>query len=198
MIQFDNAVERLRKVILDELDEADIRFWIAGGAVRDYFMAVPRSTDYDIFFESTEEYNKAYNYFIDKNAEKKWESDNGCKLVHNKKTYDLVKHFFPGPQECIDGFDFTVSMLAVDMGKVYHGPSTFIDLSKRQLMLNKLPLPASTLSRAFRYYTKGFRMCKGEMKLLCEAIQNMPKEEKEPAEGEDIEQQTSGFFLGID
>ena len=58
------------------------------------------------------------------------------------------------------------------------------------------------MSRAFRYYGKGFKMCLGEMKKLCEAIQSMPKEEKQdengntdtPPSGDDV----TGFFIGID
>lgn len=49
MIQFDNAVERYSKIILTELKDAGIKCWLAGGALRDYFMGVPIKTDYDLF-----------------------------------------------------------------------------------------------------------------------------------------------------
>jgi hypothetical protein len=121
------------------------------------------------------------------------------KVKWKKRTFDLVKFFRANPQDCIDQFDFTVSMFAVDYDRVYYGESSFIDLAKRQLMLNKIPFPASTLSRAFRYYKKGFLMCQGEMKKLCEAIQEMPKsvpaseDAPTPPSGE-----TQAFFIGID
>ena len=69
-------------------------------------------------------------------------------------------------------------MFAVDKEKVYYGESSFIDLSKRQLMINKISIPPSTLSRAFRYYKKGFNMCHGEMRKLVESIQDMKKSEE--------------------
>jgi len=202
MMQLDNAVERYGKIILTELKEAGIKTWLAGGALRDYFMGVQIKTDYDLFFPNEVEYEKCKTYFKAKNAEIKWESDNGMKVKHNGKTFDLVKKYFETPQATIDNFDFTVSMFAVDNEKVYYGETTFIDLAKRQLMLNKIPYPASTMSRAFRYYGKGFKMCLGEMKKLCEAIQEMPKEEKQdengntdtPPSGGDV----TGFFVGID
>ncbi len=50
MIQFENAVERYKKIILDELHEANIHCWLAGGALRDYFMGVAIKTDHDLFF----------------------------------------------------------------------------------------------------------------------------------------------------
>lgn len=201
MIQFENAVERYNKIILSELKEAGIKCWIAGGAIRDYFMGVPIKTDHDLFFPSQEEYDKCTVFFKAKEAKVKWESDNGMKVIHNGRTFDLVKHFSTGPQECIDGFDFTVSMFAVDSERVYHGETSFIDLAKRQLMINKLPFPASSLSRAFRYYKKGFSMCLGEMSKLVKAIQEMPKETTEEQgenESEKSSSELAALFIGID
>lgn len=56
MIQLDNAVERYNKIILSELKEAGVNCWLAGGALRDYFMGIQIKTDYDIFFPNDEEY----------------------------------------------------------------------------------------------------------------------------------------------
>lgn len=199
MIQFENAVSRYRKIILEDLRTAGIKCWIAGGAIRDYFMGVPIVTDHDIFFPNQDEYEKAAAFFREKASKVIWESDKGMKVKYGKRVFDLVKFYRDGPQECINQFDFTVSMFAVDYDKVYHGETSFIDLAKRQLMINATPFPASTLSRAFRYYKKGFLMCQGEMKKLAEAIQNMPKPEPQekntetPPSGE-----TGAFFIGID
>jgi hypothetical protein len=200
-IQLENAVSRYSKMILNELSENEIECWLAGGAIRDYFMGKPVTTDYDLFFPSEENYFKCLNYLKSKMAEIIWESENGCKLMYAGKKYDLVKHFFKDPKECIENFDFTVSMFAVDINQVYFGETTFIDLAKRQLMINKLPFPASSLSRAFRYYKKGFFMCQGEMKKLVEAIQSMPKVENNQPENqsEQIEVLSGdAFFVGFD
>ncbi len=204
MIQFENAVERYQKMILTETKEANIKCWLAGGAIRDYFMGTPVKTDYDMFFPDQENYERAREYFIKNGAEIKWESENGCKMKYNGKTYDLVKKYFAGPQETINEFDFTVSMIAVDSDRVYHGESTFIDLAKRQLIFNKITYPASTLSRCFRYYKKGFSMCMGEMKKLFESIQEFPKPDKQDESGSEAQQDNAtsgdfgGFFTGID
>ena len=203
MIQITNAVERYGKLILNEMKEANITCWLAGGALRDYFIGMPVTTDYDMFFPNEAEYKKAREYFEAKECEVKWESDKGCKIKYKEKTYDLVKMFFTNPQATIDAFDFTVSMLAVDNESVYYGETTFIDLAKRQLMINKITYPASSLSRAFRYYAKGFRMCQGEMKKLVEALQDMPKPEpKNEEQSQNEEEKSSGddlaFFVGID
>lgn len=207
MIQLENAVERYNKIILSELKEVGIITWIAGGALRDYFISVKITTDYDLFFPNEENYEKAKKYFKDKDAKVKWESENGMKVNYNGKTFDLVKKYFENPQKTIEEFDFTVSMIAVDSEKIYYGQSTFIDLAKRQLMINKITFPASTMSRAFRYYKKGFSMCQGEMKKLIESIQNMPREEnnngnnnennnENPPSGD--KNDLDNFFFGFD
>jgi hypothetical protein len=165
-------------------------------------MGIPVKTDYDMFFPNETEYEKAMVYFKAKECEVKWESDNGCKIKYNGHTYDLVKKFFSDPQTTIEAFDFTVSMFAVDNEKIYYGETTFIDLAKRQLMINKITYPASSLSRAFRYYKKGFTMCQGEMKKLFEAIQETPKVREQETEKKKDDEISSGemavFFSGID
>ena len=204
MIQFDNAVKRYSKLILNETKEAGIVCWLAGGAIRDYFMGVPVKTDYDMFFPDADNYQKAYDYFKSKDCKIKWESENGCKIVYAGNTYDLVKKYFADPQTTIEAFDFTVSMFAVDLERIYHGETTFIDLAKRQLMFNKITYPASTMSRAFRYYKKGFVMCIGEMRKLFEAIKkegagldlnqkNELNNDEKISSGENMQ-----FFIGID
>lgn len=205
MIQLENAVSRYNKIILSDLKECGVNCWLAGGAIRDYFMGVPIKTDHDIFFPDEENFNKCKEFFKSKGDEVviKWESKNGMKVVFNNRTFDLIKHFFSNPIETIYAFDFTVSMFAVDNERVYTGETSFIDLAKRQLMINKITFPASTLSRAFRYQKKGFSLCLGEMKKIVKSIQNMPKPENIDEVPEDNSEETSGdafagFFIGID
>jgi len=201
MIQLTNAIERYGKLILNELKEANINCWLAGGALRDYFSGVRVNTDYDLFFPSEGEYGKAEVYFKAKDAKTIWESANGMKIEYNGKKFDLVKKYFATPQETIEAFDFTVSMFAIDGDKVYYGETTFMDLAKRQLMINKITYPASTMSRAFRYYKKGFSMCQGEMKKMVEAIQDMPKVESVEQQSDEFEPPSGdsmAFFSGID
>ena len=199
MKQFDNAVERFGKIILNELKERKITAWVAGGVLRDYFAGSRISSDYDLFFPDQDNYDKTMAYFTERGAEIIWDSHNGAKLKHDGKTFDLIKKFFSSPQDTINQFDFTVCMFAVDYDRVYYGETAFMDLAKKQLMINKITYPASTISRAFRYYTKGFRMCKGEMKTMIESYKPAPKDEPENKEDENASSgEFGGFFLGID
>jgi hypothetical protein len=205
MVQFDNAVKRFRSLILDELAASGITCWIAGGSVRDYFMAVNITPDFDIFFPSAIEYNLAVACLVLAGAELKWESDNGAKYVYNGRTFDLIKKYFASPEDTINAFDFTVSMFAVDANQVYHGPTSFIDLAKRQLMINKITYPKSTLNRAFKYYSKGFRICNGEQKKIIEAlIENGTVQSVNNMVDNDLNENDvyssfdNGYFAGID
>jgi len=200
MIQFDNCVERHKTLILQELKDVNVVCWIAGGAVRDYFMGRGVKSDYDIFFPDEVNYNRASVMLKGLKAEVVWESENGMKLKYKDKKFDLVKKFFDSPQSTIDAFDFTVSMFAVDYNKVYHGETSFIDLSKRQLMINKITYAPSTLSRAFRYKEKGFNICQEELKKIILSIQKMGIPEPEPIieVAEDERTTGDGFFRGID
>jgi hypothetical protein len=197
-LQFKNAVEKFNEIILNELTKESINVWVAGGSIRDYFMGIPVKTDFDLFFPNEDAHTKAFAYFLNNNATVKWESDNGIKLSYKNKTFDLIKKYFVTPEDTINAFDFTVSMFAIDNMKVYYGETSFIDLSKRQLMINKITFPISTLSRAFRYYKKGFVMCKGEMLKLAKSLQSIPKEENlETINLNDIVS-FGKYFIGID
>ena len=203
MVQFDNAVKRFRSLILDELAANGITCWIAGGSVRDYFMAVDSTPDFDIFFPSAIEYKLAVGYLADHMAELMWESDNGAKYAYNGRTFDLIKKYFASPEDTINAFDFTVSMFAVDNERVYSGESSFIDLAKRQLMINKITYPASTINRAFKYCKKGFSICNGEHKKMIEAIQligaPMVDATSTTIGEEDVYSSfDNGYFTGID
>lgn len=100
-IRFQNCINKFNDIILTELYKKEIKCWIAGGSVRDYFMGIPVKTDIDLFFPDLVNYNKAAKHFKDNDAEIKWESENGMKVLYKKKTFDLVKIFFKNPKKLL-------------------------------------------------------------------------------------------------
>jgi hypothetical protein len=212
-IQFQNCVKKFNSIILNELKENNIKCWIAGGSVRDYFQSIPINTDIDIFFPNETEMNKCLEYFKKSEiSEILWESEHGCKIKYKKHTFDIIKHYFNSPIDSIENFDFTVSMFAVDNDYVYHGETSFIDLSKKQIMINKITYPPSTMKRIIKYTKKGFYICDGELKKAIIAIENTPKEKQinesipvsvkdNTTTVQDNKEETSFtdiFFIGID
>jgi hypothetical protein len=160
-------------VILGELYGNGITCWIAGGSVRDYFMGI-NPVDIDIFFPNENEFNKAKMFFESRNAEKKWESENGVKYLYNGDTFDLVKIYHSSPQKTIKYFDFTTAMFAVTDKSVFAGDTSFDDLDKRKLVINSVTFPDSTLKRVIRYYGKGFTMSSKQLEKLAKIIKKMP------------------------
>jgi len=161
-------------LILGELRKNGIDCWIAGGVLRDYFSEKPLNSDCDIFFPSLAEYNKAKNYFLSKGSSVVWESENGMKVTHKGKTFDLVKIFAKNPMETIARFDFTISMLATDGKDIYYGKNALKDLQDRKLVINTVVNPLSTLKRVLKHYRKGFTMSADETKKLYTALNNLP------------------------
>lgn len=201
MKQIENIINRYRPILLQEFKDLEINGWIAGGAIRDYCMGIPIKTDHDVFFKSENDFNKTLDYMKSKEGKIKWESDNGCKIKYGKRTFDLIKKYFDTPKQCIDNFDFTVSMFAVDYDNFYYGETSFIDLAKRQLIINELTYPVNTMKRVLRYYEKGFRICNEELLKVIVAIQDFDKI-KTNSNKEDDRELTSGemgeIFRGID
>lgn len=197
MLQLENCIRYFNKQILDELAPICIT-WVAGGCVRDYFSVGRLTSDIDLFFSCEEDYNKCKKYLceektrkikkvitsdnpeaddkivfetIDKPVAKQvFENNNVTKVIYRGRKYDLVKKYFPLPELTANEFDFTICCAAVDNKRVYTHESFFIDLAKRQLMINKLPFPLSTMWRLQKYIQKGYFMCSGEMLKLSKAI----------------------------
>jgi len=165
--------------------------WVGGGCVRDYFSVGKLTSDIDLYFSCEEDYLKAKKYLVEQSIVKieteedgktivnkfpkpkakiVFENDNVTKVIYKGRQFDLVRKYFPNASETIKEFDFTVCCAAVDIHNVYTHETFFIDLSKRQLMLNKLPFPLSTMWRMQKYIQKGYFMCSGEMLKLSKAI----------------------------
>lgn len=184
-IQFNNAINFYKKLILDELKEQSIECFIAGGCLRDYFHGKNTTNDIDIFFKNKEEYDKAFKY-LTKEGKILFQNHNGTKISYNNIKLDIVcSKFFETPQDAIDNFDFTVCAIALDSEKVYHHETTFIDLAKKQLMINKITFPKSTMQRVTKYSRKGFYICNGELSKIFEAMYKEYEELKDISENDD-------------
>jgi hypothetical protein len=189
MIQFENCFKYFDKKFFSYLSKEKYKdesqrnpVWIAGGSVRDYFSGVTTKTDIDVFCVS----EKIFNYIIEdmntNGATVVFENENTTRYLLNKTHFDIVKKFYNYPTDCIDSFDFTVSMFAVGYnGEVFHGSTSFMDLAKKQIMINKITYPLSTLHRLLKYQNKGFRICKGELFKIAVSINEIEKLKKEVA-----------------
>jgi len=191
IVQLENCVKFFNKLILDEMGEVCIT-WVGGGCVRDYFSVGKLTSDIDLYFTCEEDYAKAKKYLVKdsiatatvKNdgltttvtkfpkpkAKIIFENDNVTKVIYKGRQFDLVRKYFTDAATTIKAFDFTVCCAAVTNKQVFTHDTFFIDLAKRQLMINELPFPLSTMWRMQKYIQKGYYMCSGEMLKLSKAI----------------------------
>lgn len=167
---YKQAIDYFNSLILNEFP-VDLKCWIAGGAVRDYFSVSYISSDIDIFFSNRPDFHDVYNFFIKVKAKKVFENDRVVRFEYKKNSFDLVKIHFNSPQETINEFDFTVCCAAIDTEQVYHHEAFFMDLAKKRLVINNLPFPLSTLQRLQKYIKKGYWICNGGLLDIARAIQ---------------------------
>lgn len=199
VVQLENCVKFFNKLILDEIGEVCIA-WVGGGCVRDYFSVGKLTSDIDLYFTCEEDYLKAKKYLVEQTIVKVtkeedgktivskfpkpkakviFENDNVTKVIYKGRMFDLVRKYFPDAEATIKAFDFTVCCAAVTNKKVFTHDTFFIDLAKRQLMINELPFPLSTMWRMQKYIQKGYYMCSGEMLKLSKAIGELQTNTKE-------------------
>lgn len=172
-IRYQNALVVFNDLVLSELTKLEIKCWVAGGAPRNYFMGRHINSDVDIFFPDFTNFSRALVHF-NRDHEVTFENDNAVKFKRKDgQTFDLIKKHFATPELTLAEFDFTVAQFAVTTDNVYFGEHSLFDLSKRQLMINKITYPYSTLHRMVRYLEKDFRICMGELDKIHDAIEKL-------------------------
>ncbi len=173
--QLKKCVDHFKEQILSKVDA---NFWVAGGALRDYFIHghTKNCSDIDLYFPDNENLEKVKQYLENEKYEIAFESKNSIKMKKDNIIYDLVKIFQRDPKSTIYIFDFTVCCCAVDRYGIYHHESFFIDLVQRRLILNNPQNSFNSLSRIRKYAIKGFFIDNENMFKLMKAIREEPIE----------------------
>ena len=169
------ALDYFRHVIFDDFREYNINCWIAGGMLRAYFANEKLSSDFDVFFPDEREWEKANDHFYGNKV--LFENDKTKKFLRHGRKIDLIKIFFESPEATIEEFDFTVTCAAIDYTQLYCNDNFFIDLSKKSLVINKLPYPLSTLQRLQKYIRKGYHACNGTLLEIAKSINKLNMDE---------------------
>lgn len=153
--------------------------WIAGGAIRQWFVGNEKSTDIDVFGKTQE----SLDTFVTNNLK-------GCRLLtyrENLRSYDykgtmvqiITYDFYENVEALLDSFDFNVCQFAYDGKEVYSTVSAITSVLRNHLGVHKItpPLVADSLRRAFKYQEKGYKPCLGTIQKLGESFSGVSKEE---------------------
>lgn len=161
--QFRECFEYFSKYF-EKLTECN--FWIAGGALRDFFLygEVKEETDVDLYFPNQQQFNYAFKRLRDvEKYEVKYGNENVVRLERGSDKVDLVKIFWVSPKECLLKFDFVCSMCAIRPYEIYNHESYFIDLVRKRISINCISDTKAILTRIDKYIDKGFTISKSEI-----------------------------------
>lgn len=170
-VRFENLFKTFLP-ITNILDELDVKYFIAGGCIKDYFRN-QSPKDIDIFFKTQEDLETVLKHFANQDSEIVVNNDKVVKIKHKDSIYDLIKMLYPDVITLLESFDFTIAQFAITSDKeFFYTEEAFQDLTKRQLMLNSLPYPESTMIRVRKYMNNGFNICHEELNKIIFAIRN--------------------------
>ena len=144
----------------------DIYFWIAGGAIKDFFIG-KNLKDYDFFFTSHEDREIAQERLLLRGAKKVKDLPRGEKYIYKDNYYDMLCWSDSGeslanaktPEEMIKLFDFTVGMAALDSRKEFVCHVDFEDhIKTKTLVRNSIRdrQPRINNKRLLKYIRDGF------------------------------------------
>ena len=172
--QLRKSVDFFREKIFNQFEA---NFWVAGGAVRDYFLSgsIDHSVDIDLFFPGRHNWEKVKKSLVKRGYEISFESDNSLKMTKDNTTYDLVKIYQHDPKATIYTFDFTICCCAISRHGIYHHETFFIDLLQKRLVVNDLHKPFNTMSRIRKYIMKGFYIDNENLFKVMKAVREAPE-----------------------
>lgn len=151
--------------------------WIAGGIVRELLTNKDwdqSGSDIDIFVKNDEQLLEVEqqlerlthaipSQFLDSSLSKIHESENAItyeyKCGSKVLIVQLINHMFENVEAIINKFDFTISQFVTDGNVLCVGDTTLFDLGMKQIRINKITYPVSSLQRLIKYSKKGYKAC---------------------------------------
>lgn len=166
--------------------------FIAGGCFKSVFSG-DKPHDLDMFFRDRQEYQDAVRYFDEHKDEyvRGYQNKNVESFIHEKSKIriECIKKIFGGPEQIISQFDFTIAKFAFyteveppedEDGDwsyndfvIYH-PQFFEHLLMKRLVIDdKIPFPASTFNRTYKYAASGFIPCRDTKSKIVKSLRDM-------------------------
>lgn len=156
--RFKSSLEAISKNLPKFLNEYG-GIYLAGGALR-AVLNNEKITDFDFFFQSKELRNRFLKFLEDEKAviTFKCPEDKLFSLKINDQKVQLISPEYYGDQEAvIKFFDFNVSRFCLEGTTLLTYSSSMEDLINKELTLNTLTYPSSTIRRIAKYIGYGYR-----------------------------------------
>ncbi len=157
-------------------------YWIAGGAVRDFFLK-KKPKDIDFYFENPKDRDTVCKFLI---SEKNFKFIEGWRKhgYHGVRGHDCLEldglkyelfYTQPTPKECINEFDYTVCACALDKNLNFYRHKLFFDsLSRMSLkridptLIEYRSSSIRELTRLLRFLDDGYTIETEDLKLWLE------------------------------
>lgn len=125
--------------------------FLAGGAARELIFGLVPTADYDFFATRAKEW---YEFPAQSNLE----STHAINFIENGYKVQLVKRSFGGVFETLNAFDFHVCQFAIDKDRYVTSMSAIVSHYQKNLTVHRISHARHSMSRAFKYQKKGFRV----------------------------------------
>jgi hypothetical protein len=134
---------------------------VAGGFLTDTTaLKVPK--DMDIFFTGAKARDDAHKSLLAAGYRRAEKEPHGCvNLVKDGliPVQLVMNNMYENVQHLLDGFDFTVTQMAIDGTQLYYGQQTLKDIEEEVIRLHRLNMFLNcTYNHALRYMEKGYRL----------------------------------------
>jgi hypothetical protein len=132
--------------------------WLAGGSVRKLKFGLDiGDSDWDFFFKSEFQYNKAIKIAKDYNLQTIFESEHAITYRLGFETIQFIKRqFYNGVHDLLNDFDFSICQFATDGYDYVTGEHSIDDHKKQVLRMNDIGIRRGMISRIIKYRIYGF------------------------------------------
>lgn len=139
--------------------------WLAGGSVRKIYLGQSIGhSDWDLWFRSAEQFDRAEKLMVGLGADVAYSSPNAMTFKYQveNETHNVQlirRRFFDSAEQIINQFDFTICQLITDGYTIKLGPQTALDLDKRLIRATSNQLQQYIIPRLTKYMVYGYYPC---------------------------------------
>lgn len=154
--------------------------WIAGGAIRRWFVGGERLSDIDVFFKNEKSMQDYIGLLTGQGAQKLSEHKNVITYSYHDYLIQCIRiKYYEKVEDLLDSFDFTVCQFAYDGFKVFSTPEAIISVTRKHLGMHGISkeFAVDSLRRAFKYAKKGYYPCNGTIQKLADSLRGLTAEE---------------------
>lgn len=140
--------------------------WLAGGAVRKIYLGQNIGhSDWDVWFRSAEQFDRASKLVQELGADVAYSSGNATtfkyELENETHNIQLIRRrFFDSAEQVINQFDFTICQLITDGNTIKIGQQTALDLDRKLIRSVSTQLQPYIISRLVKYMVYGYYPCR--------------------------------------